>query len=104
MGIYIKSWWAWIDRNTLDSFECECWNCIYFDRFGVEHIQKEIRKLELEIRNIIGNNNIITNIYKIQTYDSIMCEYFWVGFIDFILEGKNLLEHTNFIRVYYCLQ
>ena len=77
---------------------------IYFDRFGVEHIRKEIRKLELEIRNIIGNKNIIVNIFKIRTYDSIMCGYFWVGFIDFVLEGKILLEHTNFIRVYYCLQ
>ena len=38
----------------------------YFDSFGVENIPKEIK-------NIIGNKNIITNIYRIQTYDSIMC-------------------------------
>ena len=35
-------------------------NVIYFDSSGVEHISKEIRKF-------IGNKNIITNIYRIQT-------------------------------------
>ena len=39
--------------------------------------------------------NITTNIYRIQAYDSIMCGYFSIGFIDFMLKGKNLLEHTN---------
>ena len=39
-------------------------NIIYFDRFGVEHIPKEIEKF-------IGNKNIITNIYRTQAYDSI---------------------------------
>ena len=24
-----------------------------------------------------------------------MCGYFSIGFIDFMLKGKNLLEHTN---------
>ena len=63
-------------------------NVTYFDSFGVEHIPKEIRKF-------IGNKNVITNIYKIQAYDSIMCGYFCIGFIDFILKGKSLLEYTN---------
>ena len=53
-------------------------NIIHFDRFGIEHIPKEIKIL-------IGNKNIITNIYSIQAYDSIMCEYFCIGFIDFML-------------------
>ena len=37
--------------------------------------------------------NITTNIYRIQAYVSIMCGYFSIGFIDFMLKGKNLLEH-----------
>ena len=61
---------------------------IYFDSFGVEHIPKEIKKF-------IGNKNVITNIYRIQAYHSIMCGYFCIGFIDFMLKGKNLLEYTN---------
>ena len=60
----------------------------YFDSFGVELIPKEIKKY-------IGNKNIITSIYRIQAYDSIMCGYFCIGFIDFMLKGKSLLEYTN---------
>ena len=36
-----------------------------------------------------------TNIYRIQAYDSIMCWYFCIGFIDFMLKGKSLLEYKN---------
>ena len=43
----------------------------------------------------MGNKNIITNIYRIQAYDSIMWVYFCIGFIDFILKGKSLLDNTN---------
>ena len=62
-------------------------NIIYFDSFGVEHIPKEIWKF-------IGNKNI-TNIYRIQEFGSIMCGYFCIGFIDFFLKGKSLLDYTN---------
>ena len=63
-------------------------NIIYFDSLGVEHIPKEIKKF-------IGNKNIITNIYRIQEYDSIMCGYFFTGFIDFMLKGKSLVDYIN---------
>ena len=39
-------------------------NVAYFDSFGVEHVPKEIKKFT-------GNKNIITNIYRIQAFDSI---------------------------------
>ena len=63
------------------------YNIIYFHRFEVEHIPKEIRKL-------IENKNMITNIYRIQAYNSI-CGYFCIGFIDFMVKGKSLLDYTN---------
>ena len=63
-------------------------NVTYFDRFGVEHIPKEIRKF-------IGNKNITTNICRIQSYNSVMCGYFSIGFIDFMLKGKSLLDYTH---------
>ena len=66
----------------------------YFDSFGVEHIPKEIKKLR-------GNENIIGNIYRVQAYDSIMCGYFCIGFIDFMLKGKSLLHYTNFLSPNY---
>ena len=60
----------------------------YFDFFGVEHIPKEIKAF-------INNKNITTNIFRIQAYDSIMCGYFCIGFINFMLAGKTLTEFTN---------
>ena len=63
-------------------------NVTYFDSFGVEHIPKEIKAF-------INNKNITTNIFRIQAYDSIMCGYFCIGFIDFMLAGKTLTEYTN---------
>ena len=43
----------------------------------------------------IGNNNIKSNIFRIQVYDSIMCGYFCVEFINYMLKGKTLLDYTN---------
>ena len=60
----------------------------YFDYFGVEHIPKEIKEF-------VKNKNIITNIVRIQAYDSIICGYFCIGFIDFMLAGKKLTDYTN---------
>ena len=63
-------------------------NVTYFDCFGVEHIPKEIKTFD-------KNKNLRTNIFRIQTYDSIMCGYFCIGFINFMLKGKSLTEYTN---------
>ena len=60
----------------------------YFDSFGVEHISKEIMKF-------IARKKIITNIYRIQAYDSIMCGYFCIGFINFMFNDKSLTDYTN---------
>ena len=65
----------------------------YLDTFGVEHIPKEIKKS-------ISNKNIKTNIFRIQAYDSIMCGYFCIGFINFIQAGKTLTGFTNFFSSY----
>ena len=60
----------------------------YFDSFRVEHIPKEIMKF-------IGNKNIITNIYRIQAYDSIMCDYFCTGFLNFMFNGNSLTDYSS---------
>ena len=60
----------------------------------MEHISKEIKKF-------INNKNIITHIFRIQAYDSIMCRYFCIGFIDFMLAGKKLTDYTNLFFPYY---
>ena len=61
----------------------------YFDSFGIEHIPKDIK-------TFIGRSlSITTNIFRIQAYDSIMCGYFCIAFINFMIEGKTLTEFTN---------
>ena len=62
---------------------------VYFDSFGVEHIPEKIKKF-------IGNKNIKANIYRIQANYSVMCGYFCIGFIDFMLTGKTLIDYTTF--------
>ena len=59
----------------------------------MEHILKEIEKF-------IKNKDIKTNIFRIQAYDSIMCGYFCIGFIDFMLAGKKLTDYTNLFFPY----
>ena len=82
LGEYESIGTHWIALYIIDN------NVTYFDSFGVEHIPKEIKK-------IIENKNIVTNIYRIQAYDSIICEYFCIGLIDFMLKGKSLFEYIN---------
>ena len=48
-----------------------------------------------EIKKFIGNKNIKTNIFRIQTYDSVMCGYFCIGFINFMFKGKFLTDFTG---------
>ena len=55
-----------------------------------EYIPKEIKKF-------IGNNNITTNIFRMQAYNSVMYGYFCSGFIDFMLKGKSLTDFTNLL-------
>ena len=55
---------------------------VCFDSFGVEHIPEEVKEF-------IKNKNIKANIFRVQANDSVMCGYFCIGFIDFMLAGKN---------------
>ena len=61
---------------------------IYFHSFGIEHIPEEINK-------IIGNKKIKASIFRTQAYDSIICGYFCIEFINYMLKGKKLLDYTN---------
>ena len=61
---------------------------VYFDSFGVEHVPEEINEF-------VGNKNIITNIFRVQANNSVICGYFCIGFIDFMLEGEKLTDVTS---------
>ena len=41
-----------------------------------------------EIEKFISNNNIKTNVYRIQANDSTMCRYLCIRFINYILKGR----------------
>ena len=61
---------------------------VYFDSFGVEHVPEEIKEF-------VGNKNIIANIFRVQANNSVMRGYFCIGFIDFMLAGKKLIDFRN---------
>ena len=54
-------------------------NEVFFDRFGVKHIVKEFKKFK-------GNKIIKINIFRIQANFLVMCWYFYIGLIDFVLK------------------
>ena len=78
---------------------------VYFDSFAIEHIPKEINKfISSKELGPVGNNDttkssaiarIKSNIFRIQAYDSIMCGYFCIEFINYMLKDKTLLDYTN---------
>ena len=61
---------------------------IYFDSFGIEQIPKGIKKF-------ISNKDIKANIFRLQAYDSIMCGCFCIKFINYMFDGKILIDFTN---------
>ena len=81
-------------KYTTESSSSE--RTVYFDSFGVEHIPKEINKFirSKELDHAV-RNDIKSNIFRIQAYDSIMCGYFYIEFINYTLKGKTLLDYTN---------
>ena len=72
---------------------CNRSEIVYFDSFGVEHVPEEIKEF-------IENKNIKANVFRVQENDSIMCGYFCIGFIDFMLAGKKLTDYTNLFSPY----
>ena len=88
-GAYIKNLDEYADVGThWIALFCNRNEIVYFDSFGVEHVPEEIKEF-------IGNKNIKANIFRVQANDSVMCGYFCIRFIDFMLAGKKLTDFTN---------
>ena len=64
----------------------------YFGSFVIKYSPKEIKKL-------VGNKNIKTNIFRIQTYDSIMCGHVCISFISFILAKKTQCKSATLLKL-----
>ena len=58
-------------------------NITCFDSVGVEHVPKESKIF-------IDKSVVVVNKLRIQAYDSVMCGYFCIRFIVFMLVGKDL--------------
>ena len=85
-------------RNSLSKIQDEAYmiNLDEYELIGAHSIALSVNeRIPKEITKFIGNKNIITNIYRIQAYDSIIRGYFCIGFIDFMLNGKHLLDYTK---------
>ena len=75
---------------------CNKITIIYFDSFGVEHVPEEVKEfIDRPSFSAWQSKNIKANIFQVQENDSIMCGYFCIGFIDFMLAGKKLTGYTN---------
>ena len=61
-------------------------NIIYSDIFGIKYIPKNKK---------IKKKHIKTNIYRVQAFDSIMCGYFCIEFIDFMFKDKSVLDYID---------
>ena len=93
-GAYVINLDEYADRGTQwISLFCNKNEIVYFDSFGVEHVSEEIKKF-------VGTRNIIANIFGVQANDSVMCGYYCIGFIDFMLTGKKLTDYTSLFSPY----
>ena len=50
----------------------------YFDSFGIEHIPKEIKTF---LERSTDKFTTVTNIFRIQAYDSVVCGYFCIDLL-----------------------
>ena len=53
-----------------------------------------------KIKKFIGHKNTKTNIFRIHADNSIMCGSFCIGFTDFMLAGKSLINFTSLFSPY----
>ena len=54
------------------------------------------------LKNLIVKENISTSIYKKQANDLIMCGYFCIEFIDFMVRCESFLDYTNLFPPKQC--
>ena len=77
-----------VDTHWIALF-CNKSDIIYFDSFRVEHVPEEIKEF-------VVNKNIKANIFRVQAKSLVMCVFFYIGFIDFMLAGQKLTVFTSF--------
>ena len=61
---------------------------VYVDSFGIEYIPQEVL-------NKIKDKSVTHNIFRIQDNESIMCGFYYIAFIEYMLSRKTFLDYTN---------
>ena len=93
-GAYVINLDEYADVGThWTALFCNRSETVYFDSFGVEHVSEEVK-------TFVVNKNIIANIFQVQAKNSVMCGYFCIGYIDFMLVGKTLADFTSMFSPY----
>ena len=83
--------------NLTDKIKNET-NVINLDEYsdiGTHWIAFYALSLELNMSQNKFDLQSQKNIFRIQTYDSVMSGYFCIGFFDFMLKGKSATNFTN---------
>ena len=61
---------------------------VCIDSFRINYIPQPVL-------NKIKDESTTQNIFRLQDNQSIMCEFYYIPFIEYILVGKTLLGYTN---------
>ena len=92
-GLHSKSWWVAVSGAHWIALHTNANSVTYLDSFVVEHIPEKIKRF-------IGNKSIITNIFRVKTYNSMMHGYFCNRFVDFMFNGKSLTDFRNLFSLH----
>ena len=57
----------------------------------------DVEDVPEEIKEFVGNRNIIANTFRVEANNSVMCGHCCIGFIDFVLAGKKLTDFTKML-------
>ena len=68
---------------------------VYFDSFGIGYIPLKVLKK-------IRDKSITHNILIIHDNESVMCGFYCITFIEYMLAGKTLLDYKNFFSPNDC--
>ena len=61
---------------------------VYFDSIGIEYIPQEVSSK-------IKDKSLARNIPRIQSDNSVMCGFYCIAFIEYMIVGKSLLDYPN---------
>ena len=68
---------------------------IYWQKTAVHSDSFRIEYIPQKVLDKIKDKSITHNIFRTQDNDSVMCGFYFITFIEYMLSGKTLLNYTN---------